>query len=183
MKKQLFAAAVVTVFAGAALAADAVKSGPQVGDTLPGPFHPLNINGKNANEKNCLYCQFGDAPVVMVFAREVTPEVKALAKKLDACTEKHKDVEMGSCIIFCSDAKGLEKQLQTVCKDNKLDNCIIALDNPAGPDKYNFNKDAAVTVLVYKERVVKVNFSFKKGEFKDKDIEKIVEEVGKVTKK
>jgi hypothetical protein len=34
-----------------------VKSGPQVGEELAGPFHPLNINGKAAGKKHCLYCE------------------------------------------------------------------------------------------------------------------------------
>ena len=40
---------------GVALAADTVKSGPQVGKPVPGPFHPLNINGETAGEKACLF--------------------------------------------------------------------------------------------------------------------------------
>lgn len=39
--------------AAAALAGD-LKSGPEVGKNIPGPFHPLNINGSKAGEKNCL---------------------------------------------------------------------------------------------------------------------------------
>ena len=39
---------------GCTLAADALKSGPQTGERLPGPFHPLNINGEAAGQKQCL---------------------------------------------------------------------------------------------------------------------------------
>jgi hypothetical protein len=39
---------------GGALAQDDLKSGPQVGKNIPGPFHPLNINGGKAGQKNCL---------------------------------------------------------------------------------------------------------------------------------
>ena len=38
-------------------------------------------------------------------------------------------------------------------------------------------QDADVTVVLYRERVVKANHAFKKGELTDKDIEKIVAEV------
>jgi len=37
-----------------AIAADDLKSGPQVGQNLPGAFHPLNINGGRSGQKNCL---------------------------------------------------------------------------------------------------------------------------------
>ena len=45
--------AAVLVVAGAT-AGEALKSGPQVGQKLAGPFHPLNVTGKKAGEKHCL---------------------------------------------------------------------------------------------------------------------------------
>jgi hypothetical protein len=181
MKKHLLAGLTLAVFAGAAFAADAIKSGPQVGQEVPGVFEPLNINnGEKSGQKNCLYCQFGQKASVMVFAREINPQVKALIKKLDACTTKNK--EMCTCVIFCSDDKGLEKQLGTIAKDEKLEGCILAIDNPAGPEKYNIAKDADVTVLVYKDRKVAANFAFKKGDMKDKDVEAITAEAAKLVK-
>lgn len=35
-------------------AADDLKSGPPVGKNIPGAFHPLNITGGSAGQKNCL---------------------------------------------------------------------------------------------------------------------------------
>ena len=61
----------LVLLAGTALA-DPVKSGPQVGEKLAGPFHPLNINGEAAGKKNCLYCSNGINPVAMIFARAKT---------------------------------------------------------------------------------------------------------------
>ena len=50
----LYAACVAgAVFASSALAAE-LKSGPQPGDKLPGPFHPLNVTGPFAGKKQCL---------------------------------------------------------------------------------------------------------------------------------
>ncbi len=43
----------VALLVGSVFAAGSVKSGPQPGDTLPGPFHPLNINGPGAGTKMC----------------------------------------------------------------------------------------------------------------------------------
>jgi hypothetical protein len=47
-----FAAAALVV--AGAMADDALKSGPQVGTMVPGPFHPLNLTGAKAGQKNCL---------------------------------------------------------------------------------------------------------------------------------
>ena len=43
----------VALLVSSALAQDALKSGPQVGERLPGPFHPLNVTGDNAGQKAC----------------------------------------------------------------------------------------------------------------------------------
>jgi hypothetical protein len=43
----------VVLLVGSAFAADVVKSGPQVGDRVPGPFSPLNVTGDAAGQKVC----------------------------------------------------------------------------------------------------------------------------------
>ena len=54
-KRYVCAAMALTVLAAACEAqGDGLKSGPQVGKTIPGPFHPLNVTGEAAGKKNCL---------------------------------------------------------------------------------------------------------------------------------
>ena len=48
----VFAASVLAV--AGVVAQDALQSGPQVGKTIPGPFHPTNVTGKMAGKKYCL---------------------------------------------------------------------------------------------------------------------------------
>ncbi len=48
----LVATAVLAIAVGTA--GDALKSGPQTGKSLPGPFHPLNVTGGQAGKKHCL---------------------------------------------------------------------------------------------------------------------------------
>src|SRR2546423_806269 len=112
-RKLLLLASLAFLFvASAGLAADAVKSGPQSGEKLPGAFHPLNVNGANAGKKHCLYCDNGLNPVVMIFARDVSAPLTNLIKKVDAATAKNAGNRMGSFVVFCSDAEGLEKKLK-----------------------------------------------------------------------
>lgn len=182
---RILAVGFAVVFAATlALAEDAksVKSGPQVGEDLAGPFHPLNLTGSKAGEKACLYCSNGANPVAMVFAREATPELAKLLKKIDGCVEKNADCKMGSFVVFCSDEDGLEAKAKKLAKDNDLKNVVLSIDNPAGPKGYKVNKDADITIVLYKDRNVKANYTFKKGEFKDKDIETILEATSKITK-
>jgi hypothetical protein len=44
---------VMALLVGSVLAADGPQSGPQVGQSIPGPFHPLNVTGPGAGRKLC----------------------------------------------------------------------------------------------------------------------------------
>ena len=50
------------------------------------------------------------------------------------------------------------------------------------PAQYNISKDADITVVLYKERVVKANHSFAKGKLTDKDIETVSAEIAKLAR-
>lgn len=181
MIRKLFAVAVVAAFGSLAVAAE-IKSGPQAGEKVPGPFHPLNVNGESAGEKACLFCKHGESPVAMVFAR--TPECEGtqkLIKKLEEVTAANSKAEMGSFVVFLSDSDKTEKSLKKMAEEAKLKNVVLAVDNPAGPEKYGVAKEADLTVVLYTERTSKVNHAFAQGKITDKDIATIVSEVSKIT--
>src|SRR5207244_2783974 len=140
----------LVLFSGVAVAEKAaVTSGPQVGEELAGPFHPLNINGKQAGKKHCLYCENGSNPVAMVFAREPSEELTKLIKKLDGCCDKNSECKLGSFVVFCSDNEDLEPKLKKLAKDSELKKVVLSIDLPKGPEKYNVSKDADITVILY----------------------------------
>lgn len=174
------AAIAVAALVMTAVADESVKSGPQVGQEVPGPFHPLNVTGTQAGKKACLYCANGGSPVAVVFAREATPEVSALLKKLDEATVKNGSKSMGSYAVFCSDKEGLEAKLKEVAEKQGLKKLILSIDNPAGPKAYNIAKDADVTVLLYNEFTVRANHTFKKGELSATAVDKVVGDVAKI---
>ena len=177
---------VILVVVGVAIGAAGVyaegtaKSGPATGEKVPGPFHPLNVTGASAGQKACLYCANGPAPVAVVFAREVNPQVTALLKKLDEATAKNSSANMGSFAVFCSDKDGLEAALKSMAEKEKITKLVLSIDNPAGPEKYKIAKDAEVTVLLYDNFTVRANHAFKKGELNAKAIEAIVKDVPKI---
>jgi hypothetical protein len=94
----------VALMTGALLAEEktALKSGPQAGEELAGPFHPLNVTGSKAGEKACLYCSNGSNPVAMIFAREPNAQLGKLLKKIDAACEKNTSAKLNSFVVFCS---------------------------------------------------------------------------------
>jgi hypothetical protein len=175
------AAVAVVLFTCSAFAAEPIKSGPQVGDKVPGPFHPLNINGEMAGQKNCLFCANGQNPVAMVFARNADDKtVVELIKKIDATTVKNSGANMGSFFVFLSDDKDLEGKLKTIVDTTGLKKCVLSIDNPAGPKGYDVSEKADVTVVLYKDRKVEANYSFGKGELTSKAIDTIIGDVKKI---
>jgi hypothetical protein len=168
--------------AACATAAEPLKSGPQVGDKVPGPFEPFNVTGPNADEEWCLYCKFGNDPVIMIFAREMSEPLDALLRKVDQLSAEHKKADLGTCAIFVEKGTGLRPALKTVAARNKLNHVILAtLDAP--PKGYDIHKDADVTVLLYSRSAVKANHAFRKGELNEKAIAAIAADVSKILPK
>jgi hypothetical protein len=165
------------------VAAEPLKSGPQVGEKVPGPFEPLNINGSKAGQKNCLYCSNGSNPVAMVFVREVSEPVTKLIKKIDAETAKNSDCKMGSFFVFLSDDESTERKLKEIVKNAELKQTVLATDVKTGPEKYNVSPDADVTVVLYTDRTVKKNFTFPKGKMTDKDIDAVIAGISEILPK
>jgi hypothetical protein len=173
--KGMFARAclVVAMVTASSFGAQPVKSGPQVGQRVPGAFEPLNITGRDAGKKSCLYCRNGTNPVVMIFARDTSPALTQLLQRVDAATGAHANDSMGSCAIFCTDEQ-IGGNLAQLARQSNLTNTILATYEPSGPARYKLAPEAEVTVLVYTHCVVKANHSFRKGELTQAGIDKIL---------
>lgn len=171
----------LVLLAGARLPAeDTLKSGLQPGGKIPSAFQPLNVTGEQAGKKYCLVCENGLSPVVMVFARDASDPLVRLIGKIDAATGKHRAGGMGSFVVFLSDSEGLEEKLQEIARKNGLKHTVLSIDAPAGPESYRVARDADVTVVLYNQHVVKANHAFRKGQLKEKDIEKILADLPKI---
>lgn len=187
MKLHRFAAAALVVALMTAIVTaeekTAIKSGPQPGEDLAGPFHPLNVNGDKAGEKACLYCAYGDRPVVMIFARQPNATLGKLLKKVDAACDKNDKAKLSSFVVFCTKDDDAETKVKKCAKDCDLKKVVLSIDNPAGPEGYKFHKDADVTVILYVDRTAKANYTFKKDEMKDKDVDTVIEGLSKILPK
>jgi hypothetical protein len=163
-------------------AAPALKSGPQVGERVPGPFEPLNVTGPDAGEQCCLFCKYGGSPVVMVFARDTSAPLTTLLKKLDEAAVQNRAAGLGTCAIFLSADAALKDRLKETAKSVALKEVILALDKPSGPEDYKIAPEADVTVLVYVKGVVKANHAFRKGELDDKATDAVLADLPKILK-
>jgi hypothetical protein len=183
MQKILVSTASVAVFASLLLAGENLRSGPQVGEKVPGPFEPLNLTGSSAGQKACLYCRNGNNPVVMIFAREPNDAVVSLIKKVDAATARHKDQKMGSFVVFLNDDESAGDKIKGLAKKEGIETTVLSLDKAEGPSAYKVSKEADVTVVLYSKREVKANYAFGNGELADKDIETVISDVSKILPK
>ena len=167
------------MIASVVFAAEPIKSGPQVGDKVPGPFEPFNVTGSNAGEECCLFCKFGNDPVVMIFAKDISDPLSALTKKIDELGVKYKKADLGSCVIFWQKGAALRPALKTLAEKQGLKEIVLATLEK-GPTDYAISKDADVTVILYTGAAVKANYAFRKGELDEKAIEAIVKDVAKI---
>ncbi len=157
-------------------------SGPQVGKEVPGPFQPLNVTGNYAGQKKCLYCEYGSSPVVMIFARNVSPKLGKLVKAVDKVTAKYQRINMGSCVVFLSDKEGLEKQLKKMAKKQNLKHTVLSIDNPTGPEDYKVAQEADLTVLLYDRHTIHGNHAFRAGELNQEGINQVLADLNKMLK-
>jgi hypothetical protein len=159
------------------LATGTVKSGPQAGEKVPGPFEPFNVTGPDAGKKACLYCRNGNNPVVMIFARESNPQLVSLLKRVEAAAAAHENDALQSCAIVCTDAAGMPGHLAELAKECHLNHITLATYAAAGPTRYKLAADAEVTVLLYSHCSVKANHSFKKGELTEASVAKVLSDL------
>ena len=103
-----------------------------------------------------------------------------MVKKIDAAAVKNQKSDLRTWAVFLSDQEGLDKKLKEFAQNDHIKKTALAIDSPAGPPSYKIAKDADVTVLLYVHKNVKANFAFKKGELKEKDIDKILDDLPKI---
>jgi predicted transcriptional regulator len=116
----------------------------------------------------------------MIFAREIDDSLTGLVKKIDAATAEHKNDKMGSFVVFTTDDEDLEKKLKDLAEKEGIKDTVFTIDNPAGPKGMKLDKEAAVTVVLYKDKEVKVSRAFKKGELTSQEIDKVLKDLPKI---
>ena len=153
------AIAVVLGLAAGSVGADDIKSGP--GKKIGGAFNVKAITGEKAGETLCYVCKFnGEArpAVVLIFTQKADENLVKVVKSVDEVQKGN--TKLGTVVVGVGGVQGSDfEKLQST---HKLTTPLTVAEDKDGPAKYNLNKDAAVTVLVYKKggQIVK-NFAFK----------------------
>lgn len=116
----------------------------------------------------------------MIFAREISEPLTSLVKKIDAANVENKAKKMGSFVVFLNDKESLKDDLSKLAKKEGLKQCVLSVDNPAGPKNYKVAKEADITVVLYSNRDIKANHAFRKGELNAAAIDKIMADLPKI---
>lgn len=160
--------------------AEDLKSGP--GDKIAGPFDVKAITGEKAGTSLCYVCKYNGEQrpgVVLIFTQKADDNLAKMVKAVDEVQKTN--AKLGTVVVGVSgvQAADLEK-LQTT---HKLTTPLTVAEDKDGPEKYKLNKDAAVTVLVYKKGgAISKTFAFKDttaAAEKAKDIASAAEEAVK----
>ena len=161
-------------------AAEDVKSGPK--DKIGGAFNVKAITGEKAGKTLCYVCQYnGEArpAVVLVFTQKADENLVSVVKAIDGVQKNNE--KLGTVVVGVSGVTGAD--FEKIQKEHKLTTPLTVAEDKDGPSKYELNKDAVVTVLVYKKGgTISKNFAFKttkEAAEKAKDIAKAAEEAVK----
>jgi hypothetical protein len=136
----LGATLLIAVWISLANAEGELKSGPQPGDEVPGPFQVLQVTGNKdrVGKFVCPVCEHGFGPAVLVFFREpgeANGPIASLFQKLDGFIESHPDLRLGVFGISLNDG-GYQEALVGKIEDSKvaelaLTKAILAKDEKA----------------------------------------------------
>jgi hypothetical protein len=120
--------------------------------------------------------------VVNVFARSLSDDLASLVKEVDSFVGKNKSQQASAFVVLLtSDPDASEAKLKEFAKKHNIKNVPLTLfDGESGPPSYKIAKDAEVTVLLWKEREVKANHAFAKGELEKSDVEKVMADTAKI---
>ena len=159
-----------------------MTSSPGRDKKIGGAFHVKAITGEKAGKTLCYVCKYNAEArpaVVLIFTQKADEDLASVVKAVDEVQKNN--AKLGTVVVGVGGVEAADfEKLQTT---HKLTTPLTVAEDKDGPAKYKLNKDAAVTVLVYKKGgAVSKNFAFKdtKGAAeKAKDIADAAEEAVK----
>ncbi|WP_164102361.1 hypothetical protein [Candidatus Laterigemmans baculatus] len=184
MVRTLFAASLaglLTIAAVSAGAAEKAADGLKKGDPI-GAFYVTKVagaadDGVEKGQQLCYRCKYGSRPMVMVFARETGGKVNELVTQLDQAVEQNKDAQLRGFLTLIGDKKeNLTKHAEKVATTTKSKNfpIVVAEDTENGPNSYQLDPKAEVTVVIASDGEVISRHSSKAAEL---DVAAVMNEV------
>ena len=118
--------------------------------------------------------------MVCVFARETSAPLTSLVKSIDSKIAKNDGLK-AFVVVLTDDEVKTTRALKKVAADAGVANVPLTLmDDPKGPASYKIDRDADVTVLMWKGAEVKVSRAYKKGELTEAAVSSIIADLPKI---
>jgi hypothetical protein len=110
----------------------------KVGELIPGPFHPLVLNGELVDRYHCPLSDFGARPIVLVMVRgtDVSDGWKANLSALNSFEGKLHDLGMRAMAVFIDDSFKEPLALASIDKRRDLQDKLKALLGSGKEDPY-----------------------------------------------
>src|SRR4051794_24170204 len=128
--------------------AEEIKSGP--GKKIGGAFQVKAITGEKAGKQLCYVCQYNAQArpgVVLIFTQKVDENLAKVVKAVDAVQKSNS--KLGTVVVGVGGVEAAD--LEKFQEAHKLTTPLTVAVDKDGPRAYKLNKDAAMTVLVYKK--------------------------------
>src|SRR5262245_607486 len=162
--------------------ADPLPSGPQPGQRIREIFHPVAVHyaadpQKNGERINPV-CHYGPHPTIMVFARDVGPELEDLVKRLDTEVGRHKGFQLGACVVLLTEEPATAaKKLRALKERTKVERVSLAHFASAGPTGYGIAREAEWTVLFYTRYQVAANHAVRKADLGARAMGRVIADI------
>ena len=147
MRRAMMAALVLGLSVGVSFG-DEIKSGPTT--KIGGAFNVKAFTGEKKGETLCYVCKYNgeERPaVVLIFTRKADENLAKLVKSVDEVQKSNS--KLGTVVVGVGGVEGSD--LEKLQNAHKLTTPLTVAEDKEGPAKYELNKEAAITVLVYKK--------------------------------
>lgn len=138
--------------------AEEIKSGPT--ERIGGAFNVKAFTGEKKGDELCYVCKYGSEArpaVVLIFTQKADDNLVKLVKSVDEVQKSNS--KLGTVVVGVGGVEGSD--LEKLQSEHKLTTPLTVASDKDGPKAYKLNKDAAVTVLVYKKGgTITKNFAF-----------------------
>ena len=119
--------------------------------------------------------------MINIQTRAITDNLASLVKELDGMVDNVEDkkgdeTKHAFLVYLTNDPDAAEKELETFAEKHQIKNMpLTVFDGEAGPPDYKIAKDAEVTIMMWKDKEVKVNCAFAPNALDKKAVKTVLE--------
>jgi len=117
---------------------------------IGGAFNVKAITGEKAGTELCYVCKYNGESrpgVVLIFTQKADENLAAVVKAVDEVQKSNS--KLGTVVVGVSGVEAAD--MEKLQKDHKLTTPLTVASDKDGPKAYSLDKEAVVTVLVYKK--------------------------------